>query len=140
MATVRRDTGPQDIPFQTVENYQGNRRKSSPKAENKAITFDDSSIFPKADCQLFQHTVHHIKAWQTHLHRPIRKSNILDLFFCPNELINTIVVSDSFISDHRMITVETNIPVHGVAPKQIFKPPSNKFAVLDFHKADWPNI
>ena len=39
-----------------------------------------------------------------------------------------------------MITVETNIPVHGVAPKQIFNLPSNKFAVLDFHKADWPNI
>ena len=39
-----------------------------------------------------------------------------------------------------MITVETNIPVHGVAPKQIFNPPSNQFAVLDFHNADWPNI
>ena len=52
----------------------------------------------------------------------------------------TIVVSDTFISDHRMITVETNIHVHGVAPKHIFNPPSNKFAVLDFHKTDWPNI
>ena len=39
-----------------------------------------------------------------------------------------------------MITVETNIPVYGVEPKQIFNPPSNQFAVLDFHKADWPNI
>ena len=39
-----------------------------------------------------------------------------------------------------MITVETNIPVHGVAPKQIFNPPSNIFSNLDFHKADWPNI
>ena len=55
-------------------------------------------------------------------------------------MINTIVVSDTFISDHRIITVETNIPVHGVAPKHIFNPLSNKFAVLDFHKADWPNI
>ena len=62
METVRRDTGPQDIPFQTVENYQG---KLPPKAEKEPITFDDSSIFPKADCQLFQQTVHHIKAWQT---------------------------------------------------------------------------
>ena len=74
------------------------------------------------------------------MHRPTRKSNILDLIFCPSKLINTIVVSDTFISDHRMITVDTSIPVHGVAPKQIFNPPSNKFAVLDFHKADWPNI
>ena len=39
-----------------------------------------------------------------------------------------------------MTTVETNIPVHGVEPKQIFNTPSNQFAVLDFHKADWPNI
>ena len=39
-----------------------------------------------------------------------------------------------------MITVETNIPVHDVAPKQIFNPSSNQFSVLDFHKADWPNI
>ena len=74
------------------------------------------------------------------MHRPTRKSNILDLIFCPNELINSIVVSDTFISDHRMITVETNIPVHGVAPKQISNPPSNQFAVLDLHKADSPNI
>ena len=74
------------------------------------------------------------------MHRPIIKSNILDLIFCPNELINTIVVSDAFISDHRMIIVETNIPVHGVAPKQIFNPPSNKCVVLDIHKADFPNI
>ena len=69
------------------------------------------------------------------VHRPTRKSYILDLTFCPNELINSIVVSDTFISDHRMITVETNIPVYGVALKQIFNPPSNEFAVLD-----WPNI
>ena len=74
------------------------------------------------------------------VHRPTRKSNILDLIFCSNELINTLVVSDTFISDHRMITVETNIPVHGVAPKQISNPPSNKIAVFDFHKADWTNF
>ena len=74
------------------------------------------------------------------VNRPTRKSNILDLIFCPNELIYTIVASDTFISDHRMITMETNIPVHGVAPKHIFNPPFNKFSVLDFHKADWPNI
>ena len=74
------------------------------------------------------------------MHRSTRKSNILDLIICPSELINSIVVSDTFISDHRMITVETNIPVHCVAPKQIFNPPSKKFANLDFHKADWPNI
>ena len=39
-----------------------------------------------------------------------------------------------------MITVEKNTPVYGVGPKQIFNTPSNQFAVLDFHKANWPNI
>ena len=39
-----------------------------------------------------------------------------------------------------MITVETNIPVHCVAPNQIFNPPSNNFANFDFHKTGWPNI
>ena len=39
-----------------------------------------------------------------------------------------------------MITVETNIPVHCVVHKHIFNPPFNKFANLDIHKADWPNI
>ena len=74
------------------------------------------------------------------MHISTRKFNILDLIFCPSELINTIVVSDTFISDHRMITVKTNIPVHCVASKQIFNPPSNNCANLDFHKADWPKI
>ena len=39
-----------------------------------------------------------------------------------------------------MITVETNIPAHCVAPKQLFNPSSNNLANLGFHKFDWPNI
>ena len=39
-----------------------------------------------------------------------------------------------------MITVETYLPVQGLAPKQLLNPPSNNFANLDFHKADWPDI
>ena len=46
------------------------------------------------------------------MHRPTKKIEYLRLNFFV--LIRTIVVSDTFISDHRMITVETNIPVHGV--------------------------
>ena len=34
-------------------------------------------------------------------------------------------VSDTFISDRRMITVETNIPFHCVAHKQLFKLPNS---------------
>ena len=39
------------------------------------------------------------------------KSNILDLMFCTNELINSISISDTFISDHCMIIDEIYIPV-----------------------------
>ena len=31
------------------------------------------------------------------VHKPTRKSNLLDLIFCPNDLINTISISDTFI-------------------------------------------
>ena len=54
METVSGDAGPQDRPFQTVENYQGNRQKSPPKTENEAITFDDSQVsFPKQIANYF---------------------------------------------------------------------------------------
>ena len=43
--------------------------------------------------------------------KPTRNSNILDLIFSPNNLINSIDICDTFISDHRMLTVETNIPM-----------------------------
>ena len=39
----------------------------------------------------------------------------------------------------RMITVETYIPVQRLAPKQ-FNLPSNNFANIDSHKADWPDM
>ena len=42
--------------------------KSMPKAENEAITFDRSQVSSpsRSDRQLFQPTVHHFKAGQTH--------------------------------------------------------------------------
>ena len=50
------------------------------------------------------------------VHMPTRKSTILDLIFCPNDLINTISISDTFISDHRMITVDTCISIQCCVP------------------------
>ena len=44
METVRGDTGPQDRLWRTIKAIDG---KSSPKAENKAITFDDTQVFPR---------------------------------------------------------------------------------------------
>ena len=74
------------------------------------------------------------------VHRPTRKSNIVDLIFCPSKFINTISVYDTFIIDHQMFAVETYIPDQCLAPKQLLNSPSNKCYNLYFHKADWPNI
>ena len=56
-----------DLPklWRTIKAIDG---KPTPKAENEAITFDVSSILPKADRQLFQPTVHHFKAGQSQTH------------------------------------------------------------------------
>ena len=72
-----------------------------------------------------------------HVHKPTRKSNIIDLIFCPNDLINTISISDTFISDHQMITVDTFVHIQWYVPNQISNPPISKFANLAFHRADW---
>ena len=74
------------------------------------------------------------------VHKPTRKSNIINWIFCPNDLINTISLSDTFISDHRMITVETFIYIQCCMPNQIFKPSISKFVNLDFHGADWQSL
>ena len=74
------------------------------------------------------------------VHRQTRKSNVIDLIFCPNDLINTISISDTFISDHRMITVDAFIHIQCCVPNQISNTPISKFANLDFHRADWRSL
>ena len=43
---------------------------------------------------------------------PTRNCNILYLIFCPDNIINSITVSDTFLSDHCVFYAETLIPVH----------------------------
>ena len=43
---------------------------------------------------------------------PTRNCNILDLIFCLDNIINSITISNTFLSDHRVIYAETLIPVH----------------------------
>ena len=62
METLDHKTDPTKL-WRAINAING---KSTPKVENEAIIFDDSSIFPQADRQLFQPTVHHFKAGQTH--------------------------------------------------------------------------
>ena len=42
---------------------------------------------------------------------PTRKSNVLDLIFCSDELIKSVDVSECYFSDHCLIKTETYIPV-----------------------------
>ena len=41
---------------------------------------------------------------------PTHKSNILDLIFSPDDFVNSMDVTDSLLSNHRIITVKTSIP------------------------------
>ena len=72
---------------------------------------------------------------------PTRKHNILDLIFCPNDLVNYITTTDTFLSDHQIIHVSTSIPVPQTIPvTQILNPSSNVFEKIDFNRADWPQL
>ena len=74
---------------------------------------------------------------------PTRNCNILDLIFCPDNIINFITVSDTFLSDHRVIYAETLIPVHDSSTVQIdqnLNPPSTRIEILDFNKSNWPKL
>ena len=72
---------------------------------------------------------------------PTRKSNILDLIFSPDDFINSIDVTDSVLSDHRIITTKNYIPF--CHPPPICKSTNricNAFEPLDFRKADWSGL
>ena len=72
---------------------------------------------------------------------PTSKSNILDLIFSPDDFINCIVsidITDSVISDHRIITAKTLIPISQSSPPcQTMNSACYTFELLDLRKADW---
>ena len=47
---------------------------------------------------------------------PTRKHNILDLIFCPDDLVNYITTTNTFLSDHQIIHISTSIPVPKTIP------------------------
>ena len=74
---------------------------------------------------------------------PTRNCNIIDIIFCPDNIINFITVSDTFFFDHRVIYAETLIPVHDSSTVQIdqnLNPPSTHIEILDFNKSNWPKL
>ena len=70
-----------------------------------------------------------------------RKLNILNPFFCSDDLANYITTTDTFLSYHRIINVSTSIPVPQTIPvAQSLNPSSNVFEKIDFNRADWPKL
>ena len=68
-----------------------------------------------------------------------RKLNILNLFFCPDDLVNYTTTTDTFLFDHRIINVSTFIPVPQTIPvAQSPNRSSNVFEKIYFNRADWP--
>ena len=72
--------------------------------------------------------------------KPTRLSNILDLIFCPDELIKSISVADTYLSDHRILTTSTLIPMTPTNTNSFLNPHQSTFEKLDFNKSDWPNL
>ena len=72
---------------------------------------------------------------------PTRKLNILDQIFCPDDLVNYITTTDTFLSDHRIINVSTSIPVPQTIPvAQSLNSSSTVFEKIYFNRADWPQL
>ena len=72
---------------------------------------------------------------------PTRKSNILDLIFSPDDFINYIYITDSVISDHRIITAKTLIQIsQSFPPCQTMNSTCNTFEPLYFRKTDWSGL
>ena len=74
---------------------------------------------------------------QQYVNLPTRKNNILDLVFCNSELIDSIDICDTFISDHCLLTVNTSIPVCFSKYHIIVNPPSSIFEMLNFRRCNW---
>ena len=72
--------------------------------------------------------------------KPTRLSNTFDLIFCPDEIIMTISVADTYLSDHRILTASTLIPMVPTKTHLCSNPPVSAFEKLYFNKSDWPSL
>ena len=77
---------------------------------------------------------------QQYVNLPTRKNNILDLVFCNSELIDSIDICDTFISDHCLLTVNTSVPVCFSKYHIIVNPPSSIFEMMNFKRCNWLSL
>ena len=72
---------------------------------------------------------------------PSRKSNVLDLIFCSDELIKIVDVSECFFSNHGLIKTETYIPVDSITIQaKCINPTMTSFEKFDFNRSGWINL
>ena len=97
---------------------------------------------PNCQCPFSIHLVHRSDRLflSQQVAEPTQNSNILDLIFCPNDLIYSIDICDTFISDHSMLTVETNVSMSPPLFPQNLNPAITVFDKLEINKANWANL
>ena len=66
---------------------------------------------------------------------------LLIRFFCSDELIKSVDVSECSFSDHCIIKTETDIHVDPITiPAKCINPPMTPFEKFDFIRSDWLNL
>ena len=69
------------------------------------------------------------------------KLNIIYIIFYPDELVNYITTTDTFLSDHHIINVSTCLVVpQSIFPTQSLKPSKTVFGKLDFNSSNWSQM
>ena len=90
------------------------------------------------------HTIHIKQKCTIYIHllsTPTRKSNVLDLIFCSDEIIKSVDVSECSFSDHCLIKTETYIPVDPITIQaNCINPSLTSFEKFDFNRSDWINL
>ena len=75
------------------------------------------------------------------LNQPTRKSNVLYLIFCSDELIKNVDVSECSFSDHCLFKTETYIPADPITIQaKCINPSLTSFEKLDFNRSNWINL
>ena len=69
--------------------------------------------------------------------KPTRGSNILDLVFCHDDLIDSIDIVKTSLSDHCILTINSFIPVVVNHSTSVINSPSSVMESLNFNKCDW---
>ena len=69
--------------------------------------------------------------------KPTRGSNILDLVFCHDDLIDRIDIAKTSLSYHCILTINSFIPVVVNHSTSVVNPLSSVIESLNFNKCDW---